>query len=178
MSHWTAATWAGVVAAIVAVLAAMGGVSRARRLRKPVVVRRARVPGHLLDYQLWPHSPFVIDPGNWQLARAVFQINNRSDVEQTVVLGWKPKARIWKRGMSLCAGRLVLPPQTGGWVGICVVVAEGYEFKERSRVLCHTTGRIGQSGKRIGYFGFARLFQYEYLDGADFRGGHSAPAKP
>jgi len=182
-SNWTAATWGAVLGpGIPVLLAIVAGAVRGRRLRKPVVIRRAKTSGHLLDYQFWPRAPAIGDSGSWQLARAVFQVNNRSDSDQSVLINGPPRARvIWlrrRRGLYLCPGRMVIPPQSGGWVGPCVVVSDGHQIKDRDRLLVRVGGRLGQSGKMIGYLGFARLYKYLIVDGADFRGGNSGPAKP
>ena len=178
--HWTAATWAAVLGTGAPVLLALvGGVTRSHRLRKPVVIRRARTPGKPLEERLWPRAPVVADPGAWQLARAVFQVNNRSDFEQVVLFNGFPRARIlWlrrRRGLSLCPGQMVLAPQTGGWVGVCVVVRAGRPFKQRDRLFVRVSGRLGHNGKRISYMGFARLYQYPQVDGHDLRGGNAPP---
>lgn len=179
LTSWNAGTWLEAIAIVVAVaIAVMGGASRARRLRKPVVFRRAHAPGHLMDPQVWPRPPIILDPSEWYLARAVLQVDNRSDSDQTILIRWPRQLPRWlrRRGFYVATGRMVIPAHKGGWIGLCVVIVNGKKFRQRDRVLVRIRGRLANSGKRVGFTGFARLYQYPDLDGAEFRGGQTRPA--
>lgn len=92
----------------------------------------------------------------------MIQVENRTDFEQVVVLNGKPWSRIWRgkrRGLYLCAGRFALGPHDGGWIDLSTVVAAGHAFHSRKRLLVRISGRVGQSGKRMGFTGFARLLR-------------------